>query len=127
MTLAGESWQQLWVEFTPKASGLLSIRLSGSLYPDNATNCHAVYVDDVNINGTPAVSVKNGSFEYLNEYDSPTDWYKDVSTLSQAAVIAHTGRYSMLVWHDAALIQGIKVQADRKYRVSAYFKARNKQ
>ncbi|PIQ87082.1 MAG: hypothetical protein COV73_03840 [Candidatus Omnitrophica bacterium CG11_big_fil_rev_8_21_14_0_20_43_6] len=123
--LKSKGWVQLWIEFTPAATGNVLITLRGSLYSDNNINRHLVYVDDVVVEG-PGGGIENGSFEQLNESGDPVGWGKGSAVSLQTSTVTYSGTSAMLVWHDAPIVQRIKVIANKKYRVSAWFKPANK-
>jgi len=124
--LTSKGWEQLWVEFVPEGTGFVYIILRGSLYPDNKTNHHEVYVDDVLIEGEKVlVLLGNGSFEDQDKLGNPVAWGgpPGKKLVGQMQTLAHSGNYSMLVWHDAPIVQRIMLKSGIKYRVSAWFKA----
>ncbi|MFA5156887.1 MAG: glycosyltransferase family 39 protein [Candidatus Omnitrophota bacterium] len=124
MELVSNMWQQLWIEFVPLESGDMYIQFRGSFYPDNESNHHEVYVDDVAIEGK-GLKIVNGSFEEQNYLGSPLTWDLPVASSSQTTELARSGRCSVLIWHDSPLVKKIPVKAGVKYRLSAWFKPYN--
>jgi len=121
-----KAWTELWIEFTPASSGNVFIELRGSIFSDLKTNHHAVWVDDVSVTGPDSVSIKNGSFETLNAKGFPEWWFWPAASkdnLSVDANQAHAGKTCVSVYHDGQIIQNVTVKANKKYRVSAWFKA----
>ncbi|MFA5156615.1 MAG: hypothetical protein WC532_04410 [Candidatus Omnitrophota bacterium] len=120
-----EEWQELWIEFTPSASGYVVMQLRGSYYPDIKKNRHEVWVDDVTVQGKGAALV-NGSFEYLrNPNGNLIGWaWADLSGAKyrQVPEFAKHGKNCILVWHDNPVIAKIAVKAGEKYKISAWFR-----
>lgn len=121
MELVTNNWQQLWIEFVPDDSGYVYVQLRGSFYPDNKTNRHEVYVDDVVVEGEDTM-IENGSFEEQDKSDNPIAWGLPAASTSQVVIFPRSGDYSMIVWHDSPVVQKIPVKAGVKYRISAWFK-----
>lgn len=121
MELITNSWQRVWIEFVPSESGSVFVVIRGSLYLDNKTNHHEVYVDDVVIKEN-GITVENDSFEEQNSLDNPIGWDLPFASVSQVANLPHSGNYSMITWHDSPIVRKIPVKAGVKYRIEAWFK-----
>ena len=125
LALNGENkWQELWIEFTPVASGFVFVELRGSNYPDLKTNHHEVYFDDMKIEGE-GVEIKNPSFEKVDLKGNPVDWGYTSSSkdmCNRSGIEAHAGKSCVLVWHDSPVIQRVAVKAGNQYKVSAWAK-----
>lgn len=122
MELTNNDWQQLWIEFMPQDSGFVYIVVRGSMYPDIKTNRHEVLVDDVVIRGEGS-EIQDGGFEDLDTLGNPTGWGLPAASSSQVSSFSHSGKYSVIVWHDSPVVQKMAVKAGLKYRISAWFKA----
>jgi hypothetical protein len=117
-------WCELWVEFTPRASGSVFIEARGRYFNDLKANKHEVFVDDVSVEGKGA-SIKNGGFENYDPKTGFHDWGspclpKDVIRTEKGQ--AHTGQAYANVWHDCPMIQKFNVEAGNKYKIHAWFK-----
>jgi len=66
----GDKWENIWIEFTPVASGYVLINLRGSFYENVKQHHHDVWVDDVEVEGEGA-EMKNGSFEMIDPNNLP--------------------------------------------------------
>jgi len=116
-----DKWENLWVEFTPKAAGYVFINLRGSYYDDLKEHRHDVWVDDCQLDGG---LLKNGDFEMIDPQGKPAHWGwgGTKKRYSIDGSEAKNGRCCVLVWHDIPLVQRVEVKANVKYRVSAWFK-----
>ncbi|MDD5155463.1 MAG: hypothetical protein PHF11_03145 [Candidatus Omnitrophica bacterium] len=118
-----DKWQKLWIEFTPSDSGSVFIELRGSNFTDLKKNRHEVYFDEVVVEGKDA-EINNGGFEKLDSKGNPAGW--GYASSSKSGNInkneAHSGKYSVLVWHDSPVIQKVAVKAGNKYKISAWVK-----
>ena len=121
----GKKWENLWIEFTPSASGTVLVNLRGSFYEDMQQYHHDVWVDDFEVKGA---LVKNGSFEMIDPSGKPAywGWTGSARQYSTDGSQARSGQCCVLVWHDLPLVQAITVEANKTYRVSAWFKAWDK-
>lgn len=121
MELTADDWQELWMEFMPAGSGFVYIVVRGSMYPDIQTDRHAVLVDDVAVTGEGA-EIQDGGFEDLDTSGNPTGWGLPAASSSQVSNLSHSGKYSLIVWHDSPAVQKMAVKAGVKYRINAWFK-----
>jgi hypothetical protein len=119
--LVGAKWGNLWIEFTPESSGYVLINLRGSFYEDLNKYHHDVWVDDCEVEGA---NIQNGSFEMSDPNSKPAywGWQGSAEKYSTSGAQAHTGNCGVLIWHDIPLLQKFKVEAGKKYKVSAWFK-----
>ena len=118
----GREWENIWIEFTPAASGYVLINLRGSFYESIKKYHHDVWVDDCEVNGA---TIKNGDFEMVGSDNKPAywGWSGSPKRYSTDGIQAHSGRCCVLIWHDIPLIQKIKARAGRSYRIGVWFKA----
>ncbi|MDD5155464.1 MAG: hypothetical protein PHF11_03150 [Candidatus Omnitrophica bacterium] len=118
----GSEWENLWIEFTPSASGYLFINLRGSFYDNVKHYHHDVWVDDCQLEGG---ALRNGDFEMIDPDSKPAYWSWNGSKdrYSTDGSQAHSGQCCVLIWHDIPLLQRIEVRAQKRYKVSAWFKA----
>lgn len=118
----GREWENLWIEFTPCASGYLFINLRGSFYDNVKQYHHDVWVDDCQIEGG---ALRNGDFEMIDPDGKPAywSWSGSKTRYSTDGSQAHSGQCCALIWHDIPLLQRIEVKAQKRYKVSAWFKA----
>lgn len=115
-------WENIWIEFTPSATGYLFINLRGSFYENVKQYHHDVWVDDCKVEGG---ALMNGDFEMIGSDGKPAYWgwsgAKERYSIDSSE--AHTGSCCVLVWHDIPLLQKIEVRAQKRYKVSAWFKS----
>lgn len=118
----GRNWENIWIEFTPAASGYIFINLRGSFYENVKQYHHDVWVDDCQLEGG---ALMNGGFEMIGSDGKPAywGWSGTKERYSIDASEAHTGSCCVLVWHDIPLLQKIEVRAQKRYKVSAWFKS----
>jgi len=121
----GHRWEEMWLEFTSAGTGEVLINIRGSYFKDIKQRHHDVWVDDFQVSGA---QVKNGDFEMIDPDGMPAywGWSGSKKRYSTDGSQAHSGKCCALVWHDIPLIQKIKVEAGKKYRVGAWFKAYSK-
>lgn len=117
----GEKWENIWIEFTAASSGYVLINLRGSFYANMQQYHHDVWVDDCTVDGAP---LKNAGFEMIDPRGKPAywSWGGSIQRYSSDGSQAHSGKCCVLVWHDLPLVQNFAVEANRRYKVSAWFK-----
>lgn len=116
----GDTWQELWIEFSPAQSGDVLVELRGAYFKDSNNE---IWVDDVTVSGGDA-RIQNGSFEVLDDAGVATGWEQRPSKkfLSTDSSQAKTGKNCALIWSAQPLTQRIAVKAGGKYKISAWFK-----
>jgi len=122
---ASDKWEEGFIKFVPKKSGLVVISLAGPHLKKGSSEAPQVWVgyDDIRAEGA---QLKNGSFEQVDPGGAVSGWYRPGGAAQNESRFeqkdAADGKTFAVVWHNARIQQSIQVEEGKP--VTLTFKMR---
>lgn len=110
LPVSDEKWTKVTIELTPTEDGPMTIALRGQ-WEKKMRNW--AYFDDITAEGA---EIKNPGFEKTGGWVFP----KGQQVLDES--LAHSGKGAVLVWHDKAAYQTVRVKAGQPVKITAWIK-----